>query len=69
MKSISFLSEKFQFLRVKCSIFLNRRVFVMYAENDKELLWYSQACPTEYSQSTDSTGRSIVSECRLGKWS
>ena len=25
----SFLSENFQFLEVKCSIYLNRRVFVM----------------------------------------
>ena len=29
MKDISFLSEKFQFLKVKFSIYLNRRVFVM----------------------------------------
>ena len=26
-------------------------------------------CLPEYNQSTDSTGGSIVSECRLGKWS
>ena len=32
MKKISvFLSEKFQFLEVKFSIYLNRRVFVMYS--------------------------------------
>ena len=31
MKNIRvFLSEKFQFLEVKCSIYLNRHVFVMY---------------------------------------
>ena len=31
MKNIRvFLSEKFQFLEVKSSIYLNRRVFVMY---------------------------------------
>ena len=29
MKNISVLSENFQFLEVKCSIYLNRRVFVM----------------------------------------
>ena len=29
MKNISFLSENFQFLVVKFSIYLNRRVFVM----------------------------------------
>ena len=29
MKNISFLSEFFQFLEVKFSIYLNRRVFVM----------------------------------------
>ena len=29
MKNISFLSENFQFLEVKCSIYLNRRVFVI----------------------------------------
>ena len=29
-KYLSFLSEKFQFLEVKFSIYLNRRVFVMY---------------------------------------
>ena len=29
MKNISFLSENFQFLEVKFSIFLNRRVFIM----------------------------------------
>ena len=29
MKNISFLSENFQFLEVKFSIYLNRRVFVM----------------------------------------
>ena len=29
MKNISFLSEYFQFLEVKFSIYLNRRVFVM----------------------------------------
>ena len=29
-KNISFLSENFQFLAVKFSIYLNRRVFVMY---------------------------------------
>ena len=29
MKTISFLSENFQFLEVKFSIHLNRRVFVM----------------------------------------
>ena len=30
MKNISFLSENFQFLEVKFSIYLNRPVFVMY---------------------------------------
>ena len=30
MKNISFLSENFQFLMVKFSIYLNRRVFVMF---------------------------------------
>ena len=29
MKNISFLSENYQFLMVKFSIYLNRRVFVM----------------------------------------
>ena len=29
MKNIRVLSENFQFLEVKCSIYLNRRVFVM----------------------------------------
>ena len=29
MKNISFLSENFQFLKVKFSIYLNRRVSVM----------------------------------------
>ena len=29
-KKIEFLSENFQFLVVKFSIFLNRRVFIMY---------------------------------------
>ena len=29
MKNISFLSENFQFLEVKFSIYLNRRVFAM----------------------------------------
>ena len=29
MKNISFLSEDFQFLMVKISVYLNRRVFVM----------------------------------------
>ena len=29
MKNISFLSENFQFLEVKFSVYLNRRVFVM----------------------------------------
>ena len=29
MKNISFLAKHFQFLEVKCSIYLNRRVFVM----------------------------------------
>ena len=33
MKNISFLSENFQFLEVKFSIYLNRRVFVMILEN------------------------------------
>ena len=31
MKNIRFLSENFQFLEVKFSIYLNRRVFVMYS--------------------------------------
>ena len=30
MKNISFLSENFQFLEMKFSIFLNRLVFVMW---------------------------------------
>ena len=30
MKNISFLSENFQFLEVKFSIYLKRHVFVMY---------------------------------------
>ena len=29
MKNISFSSENFQFLKVKFSIYLNRRVFIM----------------------------------------
>ena len=29
MKNITFLSENFQFLEVKFSVYLNRRVFVM----------------------------------------
>ena len=33
MKNISFLSENFQFLKVKLSIYLNRRVFVMHAND------------------------------------
>ena len=32
MKHISFLSENFQFLEVKFSIYLNRRVSVMFIE-------------------------------------
>ena len=35
MKNISFLSENFQFLEVKCSIYLNRRDFVMLTTCDK----------------------------------
>ena len=36
MKNISFLSENFQFLKVKFSIYLNRRVFVMkFAKTSK----------------------------------
>ena len=30
MKNISFLSENFQYLEVKFSIYLNRHVFVMF---------------------------------------
>ena len=30
MKNISFFSENFQFLEMKFSIYLNRRVFVMF---------------------------------------
>ena len=33
MKNISFLSENFQFLEVKFSIYLNRHVFVMVLSN------------------------------------
>ena len=32
MKNISLLSENFKILEVKFSIFLNRRIFVMYGE-------------------------------------
>ena len=31
MKNIRFLSENFQFLEVKFSIYMNRRVFVMFS--------------------------------------
>ena len=33
MKNIIFVSETFQFLEVKFSVYLNRRVFVMYTRN------------------------------------
>ena len=33
MKNISFLPENFQFLEVKFSLYLNRRVFVMQCVN------------------------------------
>ena len=37
MKNIGdFVSEKFQFLEVKLSIYLNRRVFVMEREKEKK---------------------------------
>ena len=39
MKNISFLSENFQFLEVKFSIYLNRRVFVMVVRIGHKLLW------------------------------
>ena len=35
MKNIrDFLSENFQFLVAKCSVYLNRHVFVMYSADD-----------------------------------
>ena len=37
MKNISFLSENFQFLEVKFSIYLNRRVFVMFCQEIRKL--------------------------------
>ena len=37
MKNISFLSENFQFLEVKFSLYLNRRVFVMLYINQKAI--------------------------------
>ena len=37
MKNISFLSENFQFLEVKLSIYLNRRAFIM--EELKKMFW------------------------------
>ena len=35
MKKSNFLTENFQFLEVKFSIYLNRRVFVMFAQGVK----------------------------------
>ena len=35
MKKISFLSENFQFLKVKFSIYLNRRVFAYSVDPDQ----------------------------------
>ena len=54
MKNISFLSENFQFLEVKFSVYLNRRVFIMFLhENTCHV--YSLKAPrrgasNEYSQ-------------------
>ena len=38
MKISEFLSENFQFLEVKFSIYLNRRVFVMYLPYNSDIL-------------------------------
>ena len=38
MKNISFLSENFQFLEMKFSIFLNRHVFVMNGHTCQKVL-------------------------------
>ena len=35
MKNISFLSENFQFFEMKCSIYLNRGVFLMLTSGVK----------------------------------
>ena len=35
MKNISFLSENFQFLEMKFSIYLNRLVFIMQVQSSK----------------------------------
>ena len=37
MKNISFLSENFQFVEVKFSVYLNRHVFVMIALAKKSI--------------------------------
>ena len=39
-----FLSENFQILEVKLSIYLNRRVFVMYGKRQKSLDFSSCTC-------------------------
>ena len=41
MKNVNFLSENFQFLEVKFSIYLNRCVFVMNSDYDFKLLTLS----------------------------
>ena len=43
MKNISFLSEKYQFLEMKFSIYLNRRVFVMLGLFTLDQMLYSAA--------------------------
>ena len=50
MKNISFLSENFQFLEVKFSIYLNRCVFVMYIKsssgiNLETIFYYNTVTP------------------------
>ena len=48
----SFLSENFQFLEVKFSIYLNRRVFVMHtylSYEEKCVLLYSPFCISKWT--------------------
>ena len=47
----SFLSENFQFLEIKFSIYLNRRVFVMYkqfSEMKENVPRYQYSCNKSY---------------------
>ena len=51
MKNIIFLSEKFPFLVVKFSIYLNRRVFVMQEQKSESLRLHMAAMWTAYEPS------------------